>query len=107
MPSHSGKPSTTRRTELGLSQTELARHAGMTQPQISTIEGWRFDTDTPAAYPDQRQGEQRRGGRAPQPLAQILCQLRRAAELDVRGHGRDAQQRHAEEQRDESENDWP
>ncbi|MFP8960977.1 helix-turn-helix domain-containing protein [Streptomyces nanhaiensis] len=28
-----------RRTELGLSQTELARRAGMTQPQISTIEG--------------------------------------------------------------------
>lgn len=28
-----------RRTELGLSQTELARHAGMTQPQISNIEG--------------------------------------------------------------------
>ncbi|MCX4787399.1 MULTISPECIES: helix-turn-helix domain-containing protein [unclassified Streptomyces] len=28
-----------RRTELGLSQTELARRAGMTQPQISHIEG--------------------------------------------------------------------
>jgi transcriptional regulator with XRE-family HTH domain len=28
-----------RRTELGLSQTELARRAGMTQPQISNIEG--------------------------------------------------------------------
>ncbi|MGK5497691.1 helix-turn-helix domain-containing protein [Streptomyces sp. URMC 125] len=28
-----------RRTELGFSQTELARRAGMTQPQISTIEG--------------------------------------------------------------------
>ncbi|MGW4892718.1 helix-turn-helix domain-containing protein [Kitasatospora sp. NPDC004240] len=28
-----------RRTELGLSQAELARRAGMTQPQISTIEG--------------------------------------------------------------------
>ena len=28
-----------RRTALGLSQTELARRAGMTQPQISTIEG--------------------------------------------------------------------
>ncbi|MDY0811882.1 helix-turn-helix domain-containing protein [Kitasatospora purpeofusca] len=28
-----------RRAELGLSQTELARRAGMTQPQISTIEG--------------------------------------------------------------------
>ncbi|MFE7192320.1 helix-turn-helix domain-containing protein [Kitasatospora sp. NPDC057541] len=28
-----------RRTELGLSQTELARRAGMSQPQISTIEG--------------------------------------------------------------------
>jgi ribosome-binding protein aMBF1 (putative translation factor) len=28
-----------RRTELGLSQTELARRANMTQPQISTIEG--------------------------------------------------------------------
>jgi ribosome-binding protein aMBF1 (putative translation factor) len=28
-----------RRTELGLSQTELARGAGMTQPQISNIEG--------------------------------------------------------------------
>ena len=28
-----------RRTELGLSQSELARRAGMTQPQISTIEG--------------------------------------------------------------------
>jgi ribosome-binding protein aMBF1 (putative translation factor) len=28
-----------RRTELGLSQTELARRAEMTQPQISNIEG--------------------------------------------------------------------
>ncbi|MEV5570934.1 helix-turn-helix transcriptional regulator [Spirillospora sp. NPDC052269] len=28
-----------RRTELGLSQAELARRAGMTQPQISNIEG--------------------------------------------------------------------
>jgi len=28
-----------RRTALSLSQTELARRAGMTQPQISTIEG--------------------------------------------------------------------
>lgn len=28
-----------RRTELGLSQVELARRAGMTQPQISNIEG--------------------------------------------------------------------
>ena len=28
-----------RRTELGLSQTELASRAGMTQPQISNIEG--------------------------------------------------------------------
>ncbi|MFI6623777.1 helix-turn-helix domain-containing protein [Streptomyces sp. NPDC050528] len=28
-----------RRIELGLSQTELARGAGMTQPQISNIEG--------------------------------------------------------------------
>ncbi|MEV7777084.1 helix-turn-helix transcriptional regulator [Kitasatospora sp. NPDC088351] len=28
-----------RRAELGLSQTELARRAGMTQPQISNIEG--------------------------------------------------------------------
>ncbi|MEV6973040.1 helix-turn-helix transcriptional regulator [Kitasatospora sp. NPDC093806] len=28
-----------RRTELGISQTELARRAGMTQPQISDIEG--------------------------------------------------------------------
>jgi ribosome-binding protein aMBF1 (putative translation factor) len=28
-----------RRTELGLSQTELARRAGMNQPQISNIEG--------------------------------------------------------------------
>lgn len=28
-----------RRTDLGLSQSELARRAGMTQPQISTIEG--------------------------------------------------------------------
>jgi len=28
-----------RRTALGLSQTEVARRAGMTQPQISTIEG--------------------------------------------------------------------
>ncbi|MFJ8842853.1 helix-turn-helix domain-containing protein [Streptomyces cyaneofuscatus] len=28
-----------RRTALGLSQTELARRAGMSQPQISTIEG--------------------------------------------------------------------
>lgn len=28
-----------RRTELGLSQIELARRAGMTQPQISNIEG--------------------------------------------------------------------
>ncbi|WP_037575182.1 helix-turn-helix domain-containing protein [Phaeacidiphilus oryzae] len=28
-----------RRSELGLSQTELARRAGMTQPQISNIEG--------------------------------------------------------------------
>ncbi|MBB5966244.1 helix-turn-helix domain-containing protein [Planomonospora venezuelensis] len=28
-----------RRTALGLSQAELARRAGMTQPQISTIEG--------------------------------------------------------------------
>ncbi|AUY49136.1 helix-turn-helix domain-containing protein [Streptomyces sp. CB01881] len=28
-----------RRTLLGLSQAELARRAGMTQPQISTIEG--------------------------------------------------------------------
>ncbi|XUL88146.1 helix-turn-helix domain-containing protein [Streptomyces galilaeus] len=28
-----------RRTELGLSQTELARRAGMTQPQINNIEG--------------------------------------------------------------------
>jgi transcriptional regulator with XRE-family HTH domain len=28
-----------RRTELGLSQAELARRAGMTQPQISHIEG--------------------------------------------------------------------
>jgi ribosome-binding protein aMBF1 (putative translation factor) len=28
-----------RRTELGLSQAEVARRAGMTQPQISTIEG--------------------------------------------------------------------
>ena len=28
-----------RRTALGRSQTELARRAGMTQPQISTIEG--------------------------------------------------------------------
>ncbi|GAA2249747.1 hypothetical protein GCM10010232_41890 [Streptomyces amakusaensis] len=28
-----------RRTELGLSQTELARRDGMTQPQISHIEG--------------------------------------------------------------------
>ena len=28
-----------RRTELGLSQAELARRAGMTQPQISIIEG--------------------------------------------------------------------
>src|SRR5688500_11540390 len=28
-----------RRAALGLSQTELARRAGMTQPQISTIEG--------------------------------------------------------------------
>ncbi|AUG80169.1 transcriptional regulator [Kitasatospora sp. MMS16-BH015] len=28
-----------RRTELGLSQSELARRAGMTQPQISNIEG--------------------------------------------------------------------
>ncbi|WP_327043611.1 helix-turn-helix domain-containing protein [Microbispora sp. NBC_01189] len=28
-----------RRTALGLSQAELARHAGMTQPQISNIEG--------------------------------------------------------------------
>jgi DNA-binding XRE family transcriptional regulator len=28
-----------RRTELGLSQGELARRAGMTQPQISRIEG--------------------------------------------------------------------
>jgi ribosome-binding protein aMBF1 (putative translation factor) len=28
-----------RRTELGLSQTELARRANITQPQISTIEG--------------------------------------------------------------------
>ncbi|RLV08535.1 transcriptional regulator [Streptomyces griseocarneus] len=28
-----------RRTEIGLSQTELARRAGMTQPQISHIEG--------------------------------------------------------------------
>lgn len=27
-----------RRTELGLSQTELAHHADMTQPQISTLE---------------------------------------------------------------------
>lgn len=29
----------TRRTELNLSQAELARRAGMTQPQISNIEG--------------------------------------------------------------------
>ncbi|QUX26101.1 helix-turn-helix domain-containing protein [Nocardiopsis sp. MT53] len=28
-----------RRTELGLSQAEVARRAGMTQPQISNIEG--------------------------------------------------------------------
>ncbi|MGH1556263.1 helix-turn-helix domain-containing protein [Streptomyces sp. L7] len=28
-----------RRTELGLAQTELARRAGMTQPQINNIEG--------------------------------------------------------------------
>ncbi|MFD4244509.1 helix-turn-helix domain-containing protein [Streptomyces sp. NPDC058525] len=28
-----------RRTSLGLSQADLARHAGMTQPQISNIEG--------------------------------------------------------------------
>jgi ribosome-binding protein aMBF1 (putative translation factor) len=28
-----------RRTELGISQAELARRASMTQPQISTIEG--------------------------------------------------------------------
>ncbi|MEV0483108.1 helix-turn-helix transcriptional regulator [Streptomyces sp. NPDC050508] len=28
-----------RRTELGLSQTELARRAGMTRPHVSTIEG--------------------------------------------------------------------
>ncbi|WP_030747202.1 helix-turn-helix domain-containing protein [Streptomyces sp. NRRL F-5135] len=28
-----------RRAEIGLSQAELARRAGMTQPQISTIEG--------------------------------------------------------------------
>lgn len=28
-----------RRTQLGLSQAELARRAGMTQPQISNIEG--------------------------------------------------------------------
>lgn len=28
-----------RRTQLGLSQTELARRAAMSQPQISTIEG--------------------------------------------------------------------
>lgn len=28
-----------RRTELGISQAELARRAGMTQPQISIIEG--------------------------------------------------------------------
>lgn len=28
-----------RRTELGLSQSELARRAGMSQPQISNIEG--------------------------------------------------------------------
>jgi DNA-binding XRE family transcriptional regulator len=28
-----------RRTALGLSQAELARRAGMTQPQVSTIEG--------------------------------------------------------------------
>ncbi|WP_116211444.1 helix-turn-helix domain-containing protein [Streptomyces olivoreticuli] len=28
-----------RRTEIGLSQTELARRAGMAQPQISNIEG--------------------------------------------------------------------
>lgn len=28
-----------RRTELGLSQTELAERAGMTQPQVSRMEG--------------------------------------------------------------------
>ncbi|WP_372445135.1 helix-turn-helix domain-containing protein [Streptomyces verrucosisporus] len=51
-----------RRTELGFSQTELARRAGMTQQRISTIEGGRLGADPASADPPD-QGTGRLAGR--------------------------------------------
>lgn len=52
-----------RRTELGLSQSELARRAGMTQPQISNIEGGDNSAFVFTAHNDHQQDEAPPGGR--------------------------------------------
>ncbi|MEO3786221.1 helix-turn-helix transcriptional regulator [Actinocorallia sp. B10E7] len=43
-----GRAVYTRRTEMGISQTELARRAGMTQPAVSRLEGGGGGVPTPA-----------------------------------------------------------